>query len=92
MELIDRPLFFPEVTIQGRTVGPVVDTGCDHPGGRIYLDRLEAVQIAQLFGFADPDQVRRWQAQLEQLKAENAELWARLHRVGEAVAAEVLAV
>jgi hypothetical protein len=92
MELIARPVFFPEVTIQGRTEGPVVDTRCEHPGGRIYIDRLEASEIAHHFGFAVPDEVARLRTQLEQARGRVAELEAKLQRLGQLVSEEALSV
>jgi hypothetical protein len=49
---VDQPLLYPASTLLGNTGGPVVDTGIDMlGGGRVYIDRVEAGEIARHFGF-----------------------------------------
>lgn len=54
--LTDRPHIFPGRTLLGDTRGPVVDTGVEMDlGGRVYLNRQEAWEVARLFGFVEAE-------------------------------------
>jgi hypothetical protein len=87
VELVDRPFFYPGLTIQGRSGGPAVDTGCElAAGGHVYIDRLEAHEIARHFGFAAPDEVSRLRGRLEEAVARVNELEAQLRRIGNVAA------
>lgn len=77
--LVDRPVIFPAHTLLGNQAGPVVDTGCEiQAGGRVYIDRTEAGEIARHFGFETPEQGARRDQRIEQLEAEVADYQARL--------------
>lgn len=90
MLLVDQPVIYPAVTLQGRAAGPVVDTGCELlAGGRVYIDRTEGGEIARLFGFATPDQVRQYTERIavleEQLDAALGQVATVRRAVAEAV-------
>lgn len=80
--LVDQPVIFPAHTLLGNAGGPVVDTGCELvSGGRVYIDRTEAVEIARHFGFETPEQAARRSQRIEQLEAEVADYRDRLTRL-----------
>lgn len=85
--LAERPALFPGATVLGNTGGPVVDCGELPAGGRIYIDRTEAGEIARHFGFAKPEEVERLGRLIAERDAAIAELERRLASVRETVAA-----
>lgn len=85
--LADRPSFFPHTTLLGSSGGPVVDTRIDMPvGGRVYIDEIEANEIARHFGFLNPAAAARLQARVGELERELAAAKTKLRRAGELVA------
>jgi hypothetical protein len=84
--LAERPALFPGATVLGNTAGPVVDCGELPAGGRVYIDRLEAGEIARHFGFAKPEEVEKLRQLVATRDERIAELELKLVTIREQVA------
>jgi hypothetical protein len=84
--LTEQPALFPATTLLGNTGGPVVDTGIDLPaGGRVYIDRVEAGEICQHFGFESPEAARRRTERIAALEEQVAGYEQRLQQLRELI-------
>jgi hypothetical protein len=84
--LTERPHLYPAVTLLGNAQGPVVDTGIDIlTGGRVYIDRVEAGEIARLFDFETPEAAQRRTQRIAALEEEVADYKRRLARLRDIV-------
>lgn len=89
-QVVDQPHFYPSTTLLGNAGGPVVDTGIDMPvGGRVYVDQVEASEIARHFGFETPESARRRDARILELEEQLAAALARVERVRTLIVDEV---
>lgn len=85
-QLVDQPHLFPGRSLLGNT-GPCVDTAVEIPvGGRVYVDRVEAGEIARLFGFLTPEAASQLKAQLAAAEGRAGEAERRLAAVRDQVA------
>lgn len=83
--LVDSPKIFPQLSVTGLSVGPMVDTEVVmHKGGRVYLTEVEAGEIIRHFprqidlraremGWTSPDDTAALAGEVAALKAELAE-------------------
>lgn len=86
--LTERPVMYPMTTLLGNAAGPVVDTGIDMlVGGRVYIDRVEAGEIARHFGFETPEAAKRRDERIAELEQRVADANERLENVRGMVAA-----
>lgn len=75
MWLVDHPVFAPTACLCGNQTGPMVDTGMEKYGDRIYVCERCGGDIARKFDYVGADQHDR----LHELLAEQEQLLARLN-------------
>lgn len=80
-QLVDLPRLFPAATVLGNTAGPVVDCGELPAGGRVYIGRVEAGEIAWHFGFETPEAAQRRDTRIADLEQQLATANERLESV-----------
>lgn len=91
--LVDRPVIFPAQTLLGNSGGPVVDTGCELlSGGRVYIDRVEASEIARHFGFETPESAASRTRRIEELEQQLDQALGAIARIRDEVVAQAATV
>jgi hypothetical protein len=83
--LTEHPALEPYTSLLGDGAGPVVDTGCELAGRRVYISRTEAGEIGRLFGFETPEAAAGRTARIADLEQQLAAATARLRDVGDLV-------
>jgi hypothetical protein len=85
-QLVERPAMFPGRSLLETVEGPFVDTGVEMDlGGRVYIDRASAAEIARLLPSPEVVKLRDRNAALEAaLEGARTEL-ARLQPIADAV-------
>lgn len=80
--LVAQPTIFPQRSLTGSTVGPMVDTEVVlNKGGRVYVSKLEAGEIGRHFGMLSTEAATQKDARIATLEAELADARAALGRI-----------